>query len=282
MVRLVSEWLEIDGIDQIAKDTQVYPGFAAVKDSMVRENVDFIEEVIWNSQGTVSELLGADWTVADAGLAGYYGVTGSGRVSLADAGRVGILNHSAFLSVFAHANESAPVLRGFAVLSRVLCSPPPDPATLPFAVPTVTTDETKTTRQRFEIHAESVECSGCHRAIDSMGFAFELYDGAGQYRDRENGLPVDSAVNVDLGASFDGAYADSNELATRLAASSEAQECFARHLFRAAAARSVGARESEDAFVAAWAGLEPGQQDQILETLVEYVRTPLFTHRRVP
>lgn len=284
IVRLISEWLGIDRVDQIAKDTLVYPNFASVRDSMVAENAGFITEVVWSSQGTVSELLGADWTVADGELAGHYGVAGTGRVSLAETGRVGILNHAAFLSVYAHANESAPILRGVAVLSRVVCVPPPDPAVLQLAVPPVVPDETKTTRARFALHSDAPECANCHRTIDPFGFAFELYDGTGKYRTTEevSGLPVDSSVTLDVGSPFDGSYADSNELAAALAASDEARECFARHLFRSVAARSVGVRESEDAFVEAWSELEAGDRDRVMETLVAYVKSPLFTHRRVP
>lgn len=284
VIRLVSEWLGIDRVDQIAKDTLVYPNFAPVRDSMLAENADFITEVVYGSEGTVSELLGASWTVADGALATHYGVSGSGRVSLAETGRVGILNHGAFLSVYAHANESAPILRGVAVLSRVACTPPPDPAVLQIAVPPVVPDETKTTRERFALHSEAPECANCHQAIDPFGFAFELYDGTGKQRVQEEvtGLDVDSSVTIATGSAFDGSYADSNELAAALAASSEARECFARHLFRSAAARSDGVRASEDAFVAAWSALEPGDRDRIVETLIAYVKSPLFSHRRVP
>jgi hypothetical protein len=95
---------------------------------------------------------------------------------------------------------------------------------------------------------------------------------------------VDSSTTIDFGTDFDGDYADSNELALALAESSTVHECFARHAFRAAAARSgVTMVESEQYFIDQWNQIEEsasrGNLKQILKT---YVASALFTHRRSP
>ena len=152
-MRVVREWLGIDGVDEIDKDSNVYPSFAANHDAMAAESVSFIDEVLTNGAGTLQELLGAEWTIIDstngatddeisAYYTGYYGLDVDGTARDDDRGssgatggtRVGILNQGAFLSRFATATGSHPVLRGVAVMRRVACLDLPDPAELDITV----------------------------------------------------------------------------------------------------------------------------------------------------
>ena len=66
LVRVVREWLGIDGIAELDKDSNVYPPFAAHHDAIAAESVSFIDEVLSNGAGTLQELLGAEWTIIDA------------------------------------------------------------------------------------------------------------------------------------------------------------------------------------------------------------------------
>jgi len=280
-VRMVREWLGVDRIEVTAKDSNVYPEFEALRPSMLQETDAFINEVVSASTGTVGELLGADWSVVDAPLATMYGATGAGRVSLS--GRRGILNQGAFLSVYAHATETAPVLRGVAVARRVICEDILSPTDLDINVVPPVPDPSKTTRERFSVHSTDNVCAGCHSAIDAFGFAFEHFDGMGKYRDLDSGKPVDSSVTVAIGADFDGTYADSNELALALSQSPRVRTCFARQMFRASAGTSGPAgRASEDAFVEFWATQPAAEQGSFAETLVAYVKSSLFAQRRLP
>ena len=294
LVRLVREWLGIDGIDGIAKDSTVYPQFAGVKDAMVAESQDFVREVLVNSTGTVNELLSADWTIASQGLAAAYGVQGasSGRTSLSSIGRRGILNQGAFLSVYAHASESGPVFRGVAVMRRVACMVLGSPAELNISVTPPMPDPTKTTRDRFDAHVSDPMCALCHDNIDSIGFAFEKYDGMGLARPvvngkaTENNQPVITATTLgdkpdEQKTDFDGSYADSDALAMALASSPQVRTCMARQLFRSSAGRSDSqATAPEQAFVDVWNQLPADKQGNIVETMVAYVRSPAFTQRR--
>jgi hypothetical protein len=285
LVRIVREWFGIDGIANIAKDTTVYPAFAGVRASMDAESAGFINEVISNGTGTVAELLGADWTIADGPLAALYGVTsaGPGRTSLATVGRRGLLNQGAFLSVYAHASETAPVLRGVALTRRVACLPLKSPTELNIMITPPLPDPTKTTRQRFDIHATDPLCRSCHVTLDAFGFAFEGFDGMGQARSTDSGLPVDSTTVVQTGQDFDGSYADSNALATALAGSAAVRTCAARQLFRASAGRSDdSAAGAEAAFIAGWQSLPADAQGNIVETLIAFVRSDQFVKRVAP
>jgi hypothetical protein len=284
LVRVVREWLQIDAIGATAKDTTVYPDFAGVRDSMDAESVAFISEVTQRGTGTVGELLGASWSIVDAPLAQIYGVPylGAGMRTPLDANpRTGILNQGAFLSVFAHASESAPVLRGVAVLRRVACYAIPAPTELNISVTPPVPDPGKTTRDRYAQHAIDPTCQQCHDPIDSIGFTFEHFDGMGKLRATENNQPVNSATTVALRDDLDGAYADSNALAAALAASPTVQACMARQLFRGSAGRSDDSIiPSEDSFVQIWQQLPAAQQGNLVETVIAYVKSPLFAQRR--
>jgi hypothetical protein len=303
MVRVVREWLGVDQIAATAKDATVYSTFTtAVRTSMDTETKKFIDEVVQRSTGTVGELLSANWSIVDSTLAPVYGVTSAGataHTSLPQ--RLGILNQAAFLSVFAHAQETAPVLRGVAVMRRVACITMPDPTTLNIVVVPPMPDPTKSTRDRYAIHATDAACATCHNTIDQIGFAFELFDGMGAQRPAgtmsgtlgdihlgANGALTTTnttssttiAPSTSFPADFTGSYADSNALATALGSSAQVRECLARQFFRSSSGRNDDSvANAEQAFVDAWKQMPSDAQGKFIEVLVAYVRSPLFDSR---
>jgi hypothetical protein len=285
-VRVVKEWLGITDVAHREKAQNVYPDFAGVAKSMEGESDSFISEVLYNSTGTLTELLTADWTIADGPLASVYGVPSAGagkRTSLTSAKRRGILGQGAFLSVFANNNSSHPVFRGVAILRRVACVNVPDPSVQGIVVSFPAADTTRTTRARFEAHAMDARCAACHKTIDAVGFAFDNFDGMGKERTSENNLPVDTSVTVTAGTDFDGAYPDAKALVTAMAGSTAVKSCLARQIFHSTAARSdASIAGAENAFVDIWKKLPAGQQDRLADVLIAYVRSPLFVQRRTP
>jgi hypothetical protein len=294
VVRIIREWLGTDQLEDTAKDTTVYPAFAALKPAMVAETTDFIVDLVGLGQGnrTVQEMLGADWTsTQDPDLLKVYEASSTlnaqNHYSLP--ARRGILNQGAFLSVYAHASETGPVLRGVALLRRVTCIGVPSPASLNITVVPLVPDPTKTTRQRLTAHVTDAVCAGCHTSIDNFGLAFELYDGMGQHQTQDQGQPVDSSVTIAQGTDFDGSYQDSNQLALALSKSNTVRECFARNIFRASAGTSdTDVQMSEDDFVEFWntqsnratKGQSFAADGDIIDTIRAYITSPTFTIRR--
>lgn len=293
LVRVVREWLGIDGVAEIDKDSNVYPSFAASHNAMVAESRSFIDEVLNNGAGTLQELLGAEWTIiateygaTEEEIGWYYtgtyglGSGGTTRTLLTGASggaRVGILNQGAFLSRFATATGSNPIMRGVAVIRRVACLELPDPIELDISVipPVPDPNNPKTTRELFAAHAADPVCRTCHQSIDNFGFAFEQYDGVGAFR------AVDTAVTLaGTSTDLDGDYADSNALARALAGSAAVRACMARQMFRASTGRGdASARGAEDNFVTQWRQLSVDQQSNLIETLVAFVRSDIFVER---
>jgi hypothetical protein len=303
MVRVVREWLGVDQIAATAKDATIYGSFTTdLRTSMDTESKKFIDEVIQRSTGTVGELLSANWSIVDSKLAPIYGTTSAGATAHTSLPkRLGILNQAAFLSVFAHAQETAPVLRGVAVMRRVACITMPDPTSLNIVVVPPMPDPTKSTRDRYAIHATDAACAACHDAIDQIGFAFELFDGMGQQRpagttagtlaDYHLGsdgksTPTNTTSNTTIAPSatfpmdFTGSYADSNALATALGNSAEVRACLARQFFRSSSGRNDSTvANAEQFFVDSWKQMSSDAQGKFVEVLVAYVRSPLFDSR---
>jgi len=284
VVRIVREWLGVDGIVDSAKDSLIYPSFADEKPAIVAESSDFVRAVAFQSTGNVSELFGANWTV-NTGPLDLYQTAGSGPVpgTTLITDRVGILNQAAFLATYANAHESHPVFRGVAVARRVVCLPLDSPASFDISVVPPAPDPTMTTRERFDAHVVDPICAGCHDIIDPFGFSFEHFDGMGAYRATENGQDVDSSVVVTDKADYDGPYADSNALATALAASPTVRECMARYVYRASAATGdSAATPGEPQFVSYWHTIPAAAQGNIVETLIAYVKGATFGVRNNP
>ena len=286
ITRIVEEWLGIDRIAETGKDSNAYPEFAGLKDAMKREADTFVNEVMWKTTHDVGDLLSADWTIADANLATMYGGTiANGRVSLTNVPRRGVLNQGAFLSVYAHATESGPVLRGVAMLRRIACIDVASPSSLNIQVTPPVPDPTKTTRERFSVHATDPVCASCHSKIDAFGFAFENFDGMGKVRTTEgtgaNKKNIDSSTTLAVGMDFDGSYADSSTLVVKLATSPNVRACFARHLFRASAANSDRATQpTEESFITAWNALPLEKQRNIVDVLATWLSSDAFVQRR--
>ena len=87
-----------------------------------------------------------------------------------------------------------------------------------------------TSRERIEMHTGPGTCgASCHDTfINPVGFAFESFDGLGQYRTEENGLPIDAAAAFEFAdglMEFDGASQFNETIAGRI----ETHDCYTKH-----------------------------------------------------
>jgi len=65
----------------------------------------------------------------------------------------------------------------------------------------------------MEQHRKDPTCASCHERMDTIGFAFEHFDGVGQYRADDEGAPLETAGELPGGLKF----ADHRDLNERLA-----------------------------------------------------------------
>ena len=242
--RFFERYLELEHLTDMVKDSVVYPEWNAELPALfAAETRSFVDSVI-QSDGSFRTLLAGSYTMVNQPLAAFYGLASPAgdafaRVELGPTRGVGLLTHGSVLATHSKANATSPVHRGMFVQASLLCGTvPPPPDDLEIVAPDP--DPSLTTRQRFTVHRENPACNSCHRLLDSVGLAFEHYDGVGRYRETENGLTIDASGEL-YGSDVDGPFVGPRELAEKLVTSPQVLGCFAKHWFRMA----QGRRETE-------------------------------------
>lgn len=206
------QWLHIHDFDHLdEKSERHFPTFLNLRGAMYEESIRFFTNLFQND-GTVLDILNADYTFLNEDLAKHYdvpGVTGPEwrKVDgLHKYNRGGILGQATTLAKQSGASRTSPILRGNWVSEVLLGERLPRP---PKGVPILPDDEAATAgltvRQLVEQHANDPKCSVCHRRIDPMGFSLEGFDAIGKYRTKDLGdRAIDThAVTMD-GAKFEG------------------------------------------------------------------------------
>jgi hypothetical protein len=153
--------------------------------------------------------------------------------------RAGIQAQLGFLALHSHPGRSSPTLRGQAVRETLLCQKVPDPpADVDFSGFNDADSPNKTARQRLSAHSTEVACAGCHRIMDPIGLALENFDGAGQFRETEGGVPIDASGMLD-GIAF----ADGAGLGAALRANPATSACLVNRLYAYASGRALAAKD---------------------------------------
>jgi hypothetical protein len=186
------QWLQLHRVGMFPPDKKLYPTYDDwLETSMRNEPVEYFREILTKNQ-PIEGLLDSDWTMANARLCDFYGLTepkGSGfqRVSLKpEDHRGGLLTMGAVLGLTSDGTRHKPVNRGIWVSEAILGKTPPTPPANVDPIEPVPPKGTKITiRQRIEAHAKNPNCVACHRKIDPLGLAFDQYDAIGQWRIRE-------------------------------------------------------------------------------------------------
>lgn len=196
------DMLQLEGFGNLIKDPAIYPKFSqsvaeSAREQMLRTTMDLLIE----QRADYRELFISNRTFINRPLASVYGVPFASTAGWttftfpSSAERSGILTDIGFLSLNSHPGASSPTRRGIKVLEIFMCqSTPNPPANVDFST---VQDSTKgTVRGRLLDHMENEGCSGCHRRTDPIGLALEHFDGLGQLRTLENGMPIDVTANL--------------------------------------------------------------------------------------
>lgn len=222
-----SHWLEATDIATVDHDPALYPEWANVRASADAELREFVATAVLDDEVGFSELLLANWTVVDDTMAGFYGAAEAGRITRPAGRAAGVLALPAFLAGHAQFQDPSPVQRGHFVRTRLLCAeipPPPNDAVV--APPPA--DPSLSNRERWFQKTDDPSCQGCHELMDPLGFAFENFDAAGQWRATDAGKPVDASGAI-AQSDVDASFTDLEGMAALLAESDQARRCFAGH-----------------------------------------------------
>jgi hypothetical protein len=199
----------------------------------------FFDKIFTQDQG-VKAILTSTMGFMGPGMAALYGLpsSGSGFVEK-DLGpeRVGYFSQLPFLTLNAINDEPDSIHRGVTINLDFLCAPLGPPAAEIPPIPPLQPGQTN--RQRID--KLTLGCGlECHNEmINPVGFAFEHFDGMGQYRDTENGgLPIDASGEFDL-TEGTVTYDDASGLMKAIGEGEQAHLCYAKKLASFALQRDV-------------------------------------------
>jgi Protein of unknown function (DUF1588)/Protein of unknown function (DUF1592)/Protein of unknown function (DUF1585) len=210
--RFGAQWLRLQDVDKVRPDGILYAQWDQSLTEAMRTETELFFASLVREDRSVLDLLNADYTYVDERLARHYGlpnVQGPAfrRVPLPPTRR-GVLTQGSVLMMTSVADRTSPVQRGKWVMQVMLGSPPPPP---PPNVPTLEETagakdgRTLSVRERMEQHRANPACMSCHRVIDPLGLALEHFDVTGQYRIKDNGVPVDANGEMYDGTKMNGA-----------------------------------------------------------------------------
>ncbi len=253
----------------------------SVKNSLKTEFSKFVSSV-YAGDGTLQALFTAPYAFINHDLAALYGVpapsTDFAKVSLDPTKRGGIFTQVAFLATLASDTRDHPINRGLSIYLKALCGEI-DFSKLPAVLPPVNFVDKGTTRQSFDAHGQAGCAKGCHSLFDPPGFAFENYDGNGQYRTTEAGQNVDSTGSFVTPGNATLTFQNALDLSKQLAQSPEAQACIDRQWTRYLLGRPETAAESGSMSVA-YQKAAATSGFSIRDLLVSLVTSKAFLYRQ--
>ncbi len=210
---IVAYWFGTDRVTQSSsdRDNTLFPTYTpAVREAMATEVRELFKDIFFNDR-PFKTFYSGDFTFLNSTLSDYYGIpsesTGEDDWRLVDnlEKRGGMLTSGAFMSLHAHPEESAPILRAAHLRRDVLCqqleSPPvleDDRERLLAFAKSEDEKGTLTTAGFYNIITESPACESCHKEILNPLFGMEDFGPTGLWRTTEKGstgmnLPIDSA-----------------------------------------------------------------------------------------
>ncbi len=216
-------WLQIDGFERLdEKSDRHFPTFVGLRGAMAEESIQFFTD-LFQHNGSVLNILDADYTFLNEPLAKHYGIPG---VTGAEWRRVdgvkkfsrgGVLAQATTLAKQSGASRTSPILRGNWISEVLLGERLPKP---PKGVPPLPDDEAATqgltVRQLVEKHTSDPKCIVCHKRIDAYGFSLEAFDAIGRHREKDLAdRPVETRVKTMDGAEFEGLNGLQNYLLTQ-------------------------------------------------------------------
>jgi Protein of unknown function (DUF1592)/Protein of unknown function (DUF1588)/Protein of unknown function (DUF1587)/Protein of unknown function (DUF1595)/Protein of unknown function (DUF1585) len=279
------QWLHLRAVDTLQPDPTLFPQVDSALLAGMRAETELMFQDIAFQGAPLVQLLTANYSYLNDRLATHYGLPSVGSTSLirvdlnGNLQRGGLLTQASFLTLSSHVNRTSPVVRGKWILDELLCqSPPPPPPNVNLAGIAMAKEQGLTQRQALAMHRQDPTCNSCHSLMDPIGLGLENYDAIGQYRDMDDGKPIDAAGQLPSGETFSGA----KELGARIAAKPEFARCAAQKLYTYALGRPP---------VSAAEHLDGPTLDALVDALSQHnfsfteltnriVTSPTFTSRR--
>ncbi len=250
-----TDMLGLDGFDTLTKDAVLYPKFFAdVPKDAKEQTLRTIVDHLLARRGDYRDLFTTRRTFLTPLLGAVYRVPVPENAPNTDPSRwvaheypegdqhIGLLTQAGFAALHSHPGRTSPTIRGKALREILLCQKVPDPpGNVNFTVvQDVANPVYKTARARLNAHATESMCTGCHKITDPMGLALENFDATGSYRNRENGVGIDTSGVLD-GVTF----SDVAGLAKAVHDHPALSSCLVKRVYSYAAGRPAAEGEAE-------------------------------------
>src|SRR2546423_787934 len=229
-------WLQMNHVEDLTKDANVYPGFTPEIISDLRTSLNlFLKDVVWSGSSDYRNLLLADYMYVNDRLASFYGLNTNGtddfvKVKLDPKERSGVLTHPYLLAEFSYQKQTSPIHRGVFLTRNIVgraLKPPPMAMTFKDSdfAPNLTM------REKVAQLTRSQACQPCHSVINPLGFSLEQYDAVGRFRTSEGDRPIDAVSNYTTDDGETIRLTGARDLAQFAAGSEQAQNAFIEQLF---------------------------------------------------
>jgi hypothetical protein len=237
----------------------------------------FFDKIFTQNLG-VKDILTSTSGFVGPGTAPLYGMSApaSGYVET-DLGsqRVGYFSQVPFLALYGFNADADSIHRGVSMNLDVLCAKLGPPAAVLPPIPPIMPGQTN--RQRIDTLTSGCGAQCHNEMINPLGFAFEHFDGMGQYRETENGgLPIDSSGSYHF-ASGAKSFSDAADLMQLMAADSQVHLCYAKKLSSYGLQRDVVAADRP--LLQSLAAASMGTGGSVKNVILQLVRSDAFRTR---
>lgn len=200
-------WLQLDRAASADKDPVLFPGFSAALGALMAQETETFGVTVTLDDGRFATLMSAPYSFINETLAATYGVTGVAgaelrKVDLDAATRAGIFTQPAAQLVWSSPQRTNPSRRGSLIQNKMLCANVPEPPPEVNTVVPPPSTEIKSDRQRLLEGTSEPSCVPCHKVLDPVGFAYDVFDPVGRVRDVDSvGQPIDATGQLVVGTS---------------------------------------------------------------------------------
>ena len=270
------DMLAFDEFNSLAKDPVVYPMVTGATLADAREQtLRTIIDHLLTQEADYRDLFTTRKTFMSMPLAVVYNTAareGWTPYEFPENGpRIGLLTHVSFLAANSHAVRSSPTVRGKALRELFLCQEVPEPPPDVDFSGLEEDENAATARDRLKVHNTNPSCAGCHLITDPMGYSLENFDGAGRFRETDNGAPLD--ITGELDGVF---YEDISGLADALRNHPKLSSCLVNRLYSYGTGGPVSLKDDRDSLQAFEQGFTDNQH-RLPALLRELATSPAFS-----
>jgi hypothetical protein len=229
-------WLQVNQIENLAKDDKLFPGFTPEMIADLRTSLNlFLDDVVWSEVADYRRLLLEDKLFVNRRLAQFYGLNTNApddfvKVAIEPSQRAGVVTHPYLLAAFSYPRSTSPIHRGVFLTRNIIgraLKPPP----MAVAFKDADFAPDMTMREKVAELTRPQACQGCHSVINPLGFSLEHFDAVGRLRTQEGNRPIDAVSEYTTDGGETVRLTGARDVAQFAVRSEQAQDAFIEQLF---------------------------------------------------